>query len=114
MNYTYEGSGGISIAGCAEHRKTLFLIFKYAPGSDLYICYKAAKGVLEKIKIKKIIVGRGYRTRLIGTPLYQDTLNALFNEWDLCTESEAIALATAYYDKQLMLANELINNCTIS
>jgi hypothetical protein len=66
------------------------------------------------VKIKKIIAGRGYRTKVVRTPIYQDTLNALFNEWDLCTESEAIALATAFYEKQLQMANDLLKTCAIS
>lgn len=111
MDYLYEGSGGISVGGCVRAVKRIFYIFKYAPGTTLYLCYKAKRGVLERITIKKINVIANSKTGYIPTPIYVDTYNALYNEWDLCTESNAVALATAFYEKQLALAQDLIRKC---
>ena len=39
--------------------------------------------------------------------MYVDTLNGLWNEWDLISHSQAIALATAYYEGLLEDASKL-------
>lgn len=113
MNYFYAMTGGIKVVGCGKVDKIVYMTFRYSPGSTLFLCYKAARGVLEPVTIKKIILNSNFIRRISPTPLYQDTLNSFYNEWDLCSQSQAVAAATAYYNKQLKYADDLLKDCSI-
>ena len=111
MDYEYTMSGGVRAAGCAAVTLKVFRYYKFSPGTTLYLCYKAARGVLERVTIKKIIAVSNHKTGHRVVPLYKDTYNALYNEYDLCTEADAIVLATAYYEKRLAETNALMAKC---
>lgn len=89
----FQGSGKITFNGCARIASLKFYNYQYSVGTVVYLKYKAAVGIIEKIFIKKIIMSQINGTTVF---LYQDMLNSLYNETDLCLKAEAISLATNY------------------
>ena len=47
---SYTGSGSITISGCSDYQKTLNLGTDAYLGNIFYICAKAKKGEIEKIR----------------------------------------------------------------
>jgi hypothetical protein len=113
MDFQYEAdtSEGIEIAGCGISRPTIYEVFRFAPGTTVFNCYKASRGVLERLTIKRIDLLKNRRTYNRYVPLYVDTLNSLYNEDELCTETEAVELATFFYTKQLAEIDQLFYSC---
>lgn len=107
----YSATGKISIFGCAKTQKSIYYNYKYGENSIVFLRYKAVKGVLEKIAIKKVILQSGRKTFGQIVPLYQDTYNSLYNENDLCTHQEAIELAIIYYQNLEAIATEAAKKC---
>lgn len=110
-DYTYIGSGGAETLGCAEVSMKVYYVYPYGEGSIVFLRYKAERGVLEKIAIKRVLIRQNAKTGGAVLFLYQDTLNALFNESDLCTQEEAVAIATAYYEKVQADALKAVRYC---
>jgi hypothetical protein len=110
MNLTYIGNGIINISGCAEVELDVFYTFQFARGSEAYVCKSATKGILQEIMIKRVLLNRNRYGKIV--PIYQDTLNGLYNEWDLCSQASAISLATAYYQNKIQeITEEIANSC---
>jgi hypothetical protein len=111
MDYEYTMSGGLRVAGCTHVTLSVFRHFKYSPGSLVYACFEAQKGILEEVMIKKIKLLKNRHTYNRIVPLYVDRNNAVYMEEELCTQAEAVAEATAFYEHQLVLANQLLASC---
>lgn len=101
------GSSGMITGGCAliTYCKTYVTLF--GPGDIVYNINKAQRGVLEKVVIKRQRVLNKERTGGVFEVMYIDTFNALWNEWDLVSHSQAIALATDYYEGLLEDASKI-------
>lgn len=86
MNYTFQGSGKISFFGFPVVKVRKLYPSKFSEGEIVYSLRKARKGIYEKIAIKKVILR--FKS---GQPifLYKDTFNTLYNENDLCRNTEA-------------------------
>ena len=110
MDYNYVSEGGITISGNSFAYRRKFIHFKYGPGSTLFLSYKAKMGVLERVTIKRIDVWSNYKTNFLKVPIYVDTLNAFYNESDLCTEADAVSLAKELYQKQINGINNLLSH----
>ncbi len=93
--------GGVVIAGCTLYTFLDRVRTLYGPGDILYNIDKAKKGVLERVVIKRQRVLRSRTTEGQFQVLYIDTLNALWNEWDLVSHAVASDLAIAYFEKLL-------------
>lgn len=93
MNYT--GSGVTKTSGCAMTSSLVYTPYKWSVNSILYIKHKANKGILERVAIKRVILNSAYNQIV---PIYQDTLNSLWNEDDLLIEGQARDLAIAYLE----------------
>ena len=111
MNFSYTGSGNIRIKGCPAYRGTTCLPYRFREGSKVFICDKARKkGILEFVYVKKVLFNKtphyGYYAIV-----YIDTWNAAWLEYELCTEQEAIAKATIYWQRQLRKINKKIDKC---
>jgi hypothetical protein len=105
MNYSYVGSGTVKTGGCAIVEKYAYIEYKWGENSTLYVKEKAEKGILERVVIKRVILNSNAKTFLKVIPIYQDTLNSLYNENDLIVECDARNLATAYWEaRQAALA----------
>lgn len=99
-DFNYAGTGGISMFGCAKATVSVFYNYAFGEGSIVFLKYKANKGILERIAIKKVIVKKNRHT--MGQPvfLYQDSLNAYYNESELVSHQDAVNLAIAYHERQ--------------
>ena len=102
--FNETGSGGILTAGCVLVTFLDRLHTTYGQGDIAYNVNKAKVGILERVVIKKQRVIRNLKTHGMFTVLYVDTLNALWNEFDLVPFSEDQVLAVAYLED---LLNEL-------
>jgi hypothetical protein len=111
--FEYTSGGGIGLGGCGGRRVTLYRHFRFGPGDTVYLCYRAIRGVLERVTIKRINIVQNERTAGQIIPLYVDTYNSIYNEDDLCTEAQAIAKANYFYNKQLVEIDELLKNCRL-
>ena len=112
MALTYTATGGIEVLGCASVRATPYIPHQFDIGDILYNCKKAEqKGILEKIKIKRLIYNNNSSTFLHNVVLYVDMYNSLWNENELCTEEEAKELAAAYLEEQRRLALDALRRC---
>ena len=107
--YTYTASGSLNLRKCglgySEHpryvRNTAFAVRDQA-----WLKYRAIKGILEWIVIKKIrLVDFSYRGDGLIVILYVDTFNALYNEDDLISYADAVILVNNYlYQQELARA----------
>lgn len=120
MDFTYSASGSILTGGCSKYYFQLTLAHEFSIGDILYVKPKALKGVLEKVAIKDIRFPGSYdptRGRMvifdIDIPLYVDTFNALYNEEELVSYVDAIALIQEYNIRQHNLREQAALNCTI-
>jgi hypothetical protein len=111
MAIQYTGTGGINIFGCASVQHYDYYNYLYGENSIVFLRYKAIRGVLEKIAIKKVILKQNIRTYGKIVPLYQDNLNAYYNEEELCTHQEAVDLAIIFYENAKANALSAIRNC---
>lgn len=94
----YTGSGGSKTGGCATTFRTVYIAYKWGENSILYVRHKAAKGILERVAIKRVILNSSPKTYNQIVPIYQDTLNSLWNEDDLLIEAHARDLVLAYWE----------------
>jgi hypothetical protein len=72
----------------------------YPEGSVVYWKKKAEAGTLYKVAVKKFFINN-------QEVVYKDTTNRLWLEEELCPQSEAVALAEAYYNHVLEELEEL-------
>jgi hypothetical protein len=101
MTYNEISAGGIRVHGCAIITKAHIYTTLYGVGDIVYNIDKAKMGILEKVVIKELIQAKPKFTSGIFVVLYKDTLNALWNEYDLVTYEDAKALAETYYENLL-------------
>lgn len=108
MTYYYYGSGSIDTFGCAKVQKEIFVLYKWGERSVVYVKPKALRGILEKVAVKKVLLNY-YLGKY--TPIYQDTLNSLYNESELISEYEARDLAQEYVDRENQRIADNIRRC---
>jgi hypothetical protein len=101
------GAGGGSLGGCAIITYIKIYHTMFAAGDIVFNIDKAKKGVLEKVVIKRQRVINSVYTGGQFEVMYVDTLNALWNEWDLISHSEAVDWAQAHYERMLAEAAAL-------
>lgn len=95
-SYNEVGSGGAKMRGCGVVEHIHVVATTFGPGDVLYSIYKARRGILEKVVIKYAKIIKNKRTGGQYVFLYVDTLNALWNEYDLVPYSQAYQLAQNY------------------
>lgn len=95
---------------CGVGTKKTSYTYKYAVGSILYSCLAARKkGILEAISIKSVRLFYNRYGQI--TAIYKDKNNWLWNEYDLCIESNARLLAIAYFEAQQADLIKSLRNC---
>jgi hypothetical protein len=107
MTYDEVGSGGLEAGGCVITSALHPQITAFGVGDTLYSMTKARRGVLEKVVIKSVRSILNKRTLAVRTTLYVDTLNALWNEWDLVPYGTALTLAEEHRMKVQDAQNRL-------
>jgi hypothetical protein len=109
---SFTGSGTVYFGGCTKYRLYLYSIYKYQPGDVLFFKNKALVGKLERVAIKRVRLVNNKQTSGVVTFVYQDTLNALYNEDELVNEYVALQLAKEYYERQMFLTMSAVKPCT--
>jgi hypothetical protein len=98
---------GISrTTSCFNYFSTKFVFYKYAIGSIVYDCRFAQKGIIEAVFIKDVRLINKFGQYI---PLYIDTYNGFHNEYDLCDQQTAIALAEEYIETKLIELSKYCN-----
>ena len=92
MSYDEVGAGGVTADGCVAPEWLWSSLTVFGVGDTAYSIAKARRGILEKIVVKVVRAVSSRKTQGARTVLYQDTLNGLWNEFDLVTYDEAIEL----------------------
>ena len=104
MDYAYIAKGGISVFGTTKFKFTYIYPTRFAVGEVVYNRDAAEHhGHLEALVIKK--------HKLLFLPsdvLYTDTVNGLWNERHLCTQSEALSFVAARQDRMGIEAEQLL------
>jgi hypothetical protein len=109
----YTGQGSVALNGCCTFYFIPRVEYKYQPGQIVYYKPKAEQGKLEKIVIKKVHVVRNAQTYGKFVFMYVDTLNSLYNQYDLIWEDEAMLLIRDYLEKQIAIYKDAIRRCQI-
>lgn len=110
---SFTGSGNIIIDGCTRYRLYLYNIYKWQVGDVCFFAPKAREeGKLEKIVIKRIKLVGNNQTYGDIKFIYEDTLNSLYNEWELVNEYDALNLAKSYYEYQMFLTMSAKKPCS--
>jgi hypothetical protein len=99
MTYNETGSGGLFVFCCAATSGSHIFETAFSPRDVLYNVYKARHGIMERVVIKEIVPCKLYITQGLFRAMYRDTFNALWNEWDLVSFTDAQALAIAYWER---------------
>jgi len=105
---SFTSSGTISVFGCARVEKEIYVLYRWGERSVVYVKPKAIKGILEKIAVKKVIMNLKFGQY---KPIYMDTMNSLYNEDELISETEARTLAQDYLDLQKEKIAENLRRC---
>lgn len=96
-HYSYVPEGGLESFGCSLAQKEISVLYKWGERSIVYLKYKAVRGCVEKVAIKKVVMNNKYGGYI---PVYWDTLNSIYNENELITETEARQLVQKYIDRK--------------
>lgn len=112
--FSYVAEGRITFGHCGEI--VIFLpkqviVLQFIEGDRAWLRYEANRGKIRSIWIKRIKITSSAITGGQVNVIYFDNLNAVFNEIDLITNSEALSIALAYHQRQLREA-ELALGCS--
>jgi hypothetical protein len=110
-NFTYTGGGAMTAARCGNN--VVFfpkrrLLLQFFEGDRAWLRYEAERGKLRSVWIKRIRIVTNAATLGRTTVVYFDNLNAVFNEDDLITNSDATTIALAYHQRRLVEAQRAI------
>jgi len=89
MKLSYNGGGVVNCRGAAKAYNKVRYKYKFAVDSPAFIRRQAEKCVLERIIIGKVLIGNNNYTQYQDNVMYEDKLKSLYNEKELCTETEA-------------------------
>ena len=102
--------GGAKVGGCAALVYVKTYTTKYGAGDIVYSLPKAKRGILERVVIRRVNALNSLLTQGAFEVMYVDTLNSLWNEWDLVSHADALAIAKSYYEA-LLEDWEEVNKC---
>lgn len=106
MDYSYTSSGGLELIGCSAPVTIVFNVAtQFNEGDFVWIKYRARKGILERVNIKKI--------NLINLTKYnyQDTFNRLWLEYEICDLPTAENLVEIFKARQTIAYTNSVRNC---
>jgi len=98
MVYDELTSGGLRVGGCPFVGVLRASVTAFGIGDTVYNIAKARRGFLEKVVIKVVRTVVSRRTQGANRVLYVDTLNGLWNEYDLVVYEKAVELIQMYFD----------------
>lgn len=102
MDFSYEGTGGIRVVGCAGFDSAKNFLVRFTPRQRAWIAKKAHLGVVESVVIKKvnalspeeIVSDWGSEPEIT----YTDTFNRVWLEEELTSEENAVDMARIYWE----------------
>ncbi len=100
----------IHIGGCAGVSVKKYYLNKFEEGDVVYFVPKARRGILEPHAIREVMIKPVNGNEIWPIFLYKDSLNAYFNENELCNRTVATQLADAYLAAKAAHA-ALTNSC---
>ena len=106
--YSCVPEGGLESFGCSRVEKRISVSYRWGERSIVYLKYKAMRGCIEKVAIKRVVMNNKYGGYI---PVYWDTLNSIYNENELITETEARQLVQAYIDRTRYGIAQAERNC---
>lgn len=98
--FSYTATGRILVKGCANPITVKkFYEYTYGIGSVLYVLAKAARGVLEKIVVKRVnlVSSEG----LVPVFNYVDTTNRVWFEDELIPPPQAVTMSIEYLESAM-------------
>lgn len=90
-DFYHEAVGSLRLCSTTSFSKNKLTTIKFKPRDTVWSRAKAMVGILEKITIKTVLFSS-------VTIMYKDTYNTLWNENELVDETDATALAIAYWE----------------
>lgn len=106
--YSCVPEGGLESFGCSLVEKRISVSYRWGERSIVYLKYKAIRGCIEKVAIKRVVMNNKYGGYV---PVYWDNLNSIYNENELITEIEARQLVQTYIDKKNSEIARAARNC---
>lgn len=101
--FTYIASGGMGLQKCGigyVFEPYYIRHIAFSIRDQAWLRFKAEKGILESIIIKKIkLIDFTTRGTGLAIVMYVDTFNAIYNEWDLIYYETAVALVESYLNR---------------
>lgn len=111
-SYNYSSGGGVmTLKRCGNNVAFVpkkFLSVQFVEGDRAWLRYEAERGRIRSVWVKRIKIVTSAATFGRPTVVYFDNLNAIFNEEDLITNSEAVGIALAYHQRRLYEAQRAI------
>lgn len=101
MDFEYVGSGGVHVGGCAKVTVQEYYITQFVVGDLAYEKWKALKGFLSEVSIKRVDILKNKRTFMQPLIRYRDTLNGTYFEGDLIDYPTALLLVQQVLEQQL-------------
>ena len=98
----------MKVRGCAATGFIRRFVTTFKEGDIVFNVAKARRGILEKIVVKQVRRITSRRTLGQRVALYQDTLNWLWNEYDLVPYEEAVELIHIHHDAMEADLNRLM------
>ena len=102
-DFFYVASGSLNLGKCGDYVLNVVYLrsIAFSIGDTAWLKYKAEKGILESIVIKKIrLVDFTYKGLGLAYILYVDTFNALYNDYDLIYYADAVAIAQDFLNRR--------------
>lgn len=96
---------------CAKGLRSRTFTYNFREGSVVFIVEKAKRGIMEAVSIKEVRFISNTKTFAKTIALYVDTLNSLWNEYDLCSEADAKELALLYWMQQEEAQSNFVPLC---
>lgn len=102
MDFSYEGSGGVRVVGCAGFEGVKNFLTRFLPRQRAWIARKARLGVIESVVIKKIntLLPEEAISEWGSEPevTYVDMFNRVWLEDELVNEETAVDRARIYWE----------------
>lgn len=110
-DFTYTAGGSIFANRCGNNVVFFpkrMITLQFVEGDRAWLRYEAERGRIRSVWIKRVKIVASAATLGRPTIVYFDNLNAVFNEDDLITNSEAVGIAILYHQRRLYEAQKAI------
>jgi hypothetical protein len=109
--YNYVASGRLFFDRCGDifvFSPKHLVVVQFKEGDRAWLRFEAARGRIRSVWIKRMKMVANVETGGAVVIMYIDNTNALFNEEDLITHSEAIQIALYYHQRRMREAQKAL------